>query len=154
MAFAVCIPKKIHSISVFLFLAFILERLIRRTHAFWQLDSLRPARRQISSRRQQFFRERSVQTIRKSANFLFAEWKKWQRRPQLCIMAVWKSRWSPKSRRWSAIRQHFPCNNAHKGGFSFSVGPDKTNVLSFQKSEWHIIEDCTVSKSMCQVFYI
>ena len=25
MAFAVCIPKKIHSISVFLFLAFILE---------------------------------------------------------------------------------------------------------------------------------
>ena len=46
------------------------------------------------------------------------------------------------------IRHQLPCHNIHKSGFSFSIGSDQTNVLSFQKTEGHVSKNSTVAKSV------
>ena len=52
------------------------------------------------------------------------------------------------------IRHQFPGDNTHKSRFSFTVGTNKSNMLSFKKSEGNIGKDSSVTKPMCQMFYI
>ena len=52
------------------------------------------------------------------------------------------------------IRHQFPCNNTHKSRLTFAVGPNKSDMLSFQESERNICKNGPVAKPMCQMFYI
>ena len=52
------------------------------------------------------------------------------------------------------IRCKCACYNIHKGTFTFTICSNQSDMFTGKQPERYIIENGSVSKTMCQIFYI